>query len=41
MKAMLLAFVAIAVISVGAYFGLDNAGFSAAEREAGPAVRLD
>ena len=41
MKAMLTAFVAIAVISVGSYYALGAAGFSAAERGSGDAVRLD
>jgi hypothetical protein len=41
MKAMLTGFAAMIVISVGAYFGLQEAGFSAAERNAGPAVRLE
>ncbi len=41
MKAMLTAFLAIAVIAVGASFGLKEAGFSSSERQAGDAVRLD
>lgn len=41
MKAMWTAFAAIAVISVVAWVGLDFAGFSAAERTTGAAVRLD
>lgn len=41
MKAMLTAFVAIGVISVAAWYGLGQAGFSAAEQGAGSAVRLD
>ena len=41
MKAMYLAFAAIAVISVAAWYGLNNAGFSSAEQSAGDAVRLD
>jgi hypothetical protein len=41
MKAMLAAFAAIAVIAVAANFGLQQAGFSAADRTAGDAVRLD
>ena len=41
MKAMLMAFVAIAVIAVAADLGLERAGFSAAEVTSGPAVRLD
>jgi len=40
MRAMMLAFLAMAVISVGAYYGLQFAGFSAAETLAGDAVRL-
>ncbi len=41
MKARMTAFVAIAVIAVGANFILGNAGFSSQERSAGPSVRLD
>ncbi len=41
MKAMLAAFAAIAVIAVGSNLILQNAGFSAEERGAGAAVRLD
>ena len=41
MKAMLAAFLAIAVIAVGANMYLKGAGFSAEERTAGSAVRLD
>lgn len=42
MKAMLTAFVAIAVISVAAWYGLGQAGFSAAEQgSSGSSVRLD
>ena len=41
MKAMLAAFVAIAVISVGSNFVLKNVGFSSEERTSGAAVRLD
>lgn len=40
MKAMFVSFVAIAVISVGAYYVLENLGFSAADTTAGPSVRL-
>lgn len=41
MKAMLLGFVAIAVIAVGADYTLDQMGFSAAEQGASPSnVRL-
>lgn len=38
---MWIAFIAIAVIALGADFVLDHAGFSSAERATGPAVRLD
>lgn len=41
MKAMLTAFAAIAIIAFGSNLVLDNAGFSAAERGSGSAVRLD
>ncbi|MEP0960878.1 MAG: hypothetical protein ABJL72_07035 [Roseobacter sp.] len=42
MKEMLLAFVAIAVIAVGANYGLHAAaGFSSQQRTQGDAVRLD
>lgn len=41
MKAMITAFVAIAVISVGAYFALDAVGFSSGSQQASDAVRLD
>lgn len=41
MKAMLAAFVAIAVISVGSNVVLKQVGFSTQERASGPAVRLD
>ena len=41
MRAMLLAFVAIAVIGVGSYYGLQYAGFGSDERQSGSAVRLD
>ena len=40
MKAMLSAFVATAVIAVGAWYGLGEAGFSAGEVNSGDAVRL-
>lgn len=39
MKAMLIAFLAIAVISVGADIALDHLGFSTQETTSGPAVR--
>ena len=38
---MFLAFAAIAIIGVGAYFALQNLGFSTEERQAGDAVRID
>lgn len=41
MKAMLGAFVAIAVIAVGSNVVLNEAGFSAQDRTSGAAVRLD
>lgn len=41
MKAMLVAFAAIAVIAVGSDAVLDQVGFSAQERTSGDAVRLD
>lgn len=41
MKAMLSAFVAMALIAVAAYYGLREAGFSADERQASDSVRLD
>lgn len=41
MKTMLLAFAAIAVIAVGAYYGLHTAGFSAAQTTTSDSVRLD
>ncbi|WP_299149362.1 hypothetical protein [uncultured Tateyamaria sp.] len=41
MKAMLLAFVTLGVVSVGAYLILNEAGFSSQERGSGAAVRLD
>jgi hypothetical protein len=41
MKAMLAAFAAIAIIAIGANFALQQAGFSAADRTTGDAVRLD
>jgi len=40
MKAMMTAFAATAVIAVGAWYGLGQAGFSAGERNSGDAVRL-
>lgn len=41
MRPMMLAFAAIAVVTVGAWFGLGELGFSAADRQSGDAVRLD
>lgn len=41
MKAMYLAFLAIAVIAVGADQALHRAGFSSKEVTTGPSVRLD
>ncbi len=41
MKAMMFAFLAIAVIAVLADVGLSYAGFSSAEVTSGPNVRLD
>ncbi|PSL18721.1 hypothetical protein [Shimia abyssi] len=41
MKAFLLSCVAIAVISVAAYYGLHSAGFSASDVASGSSVRLD
>jgi hypothetical protein len=40
MKAMLIAFVAIGVIAIGANQILDNVGFSSAEQATGSSVRL-
>ncbi|MEZ5651664.1 MAG: hypothetical protein R3E87_14095 [Burkholderiaceae bacterium] len=40
MKSMLLAFVAIAVIAIGADFLLHDIGFSSAERHSSDSVRL-
>jgi len=41
MKTMFLAFAATAIISVGAYFVWSNLGFSSAEQQSAPSVRLD
>ncbi|MDJ1007074.1 MAG: hypothetical protein QNJ13_04545 [Paracoccaceae bacterium] len=41
MRPMLLAFLAIAVITAGAWYGLERAGFSSSERLSGDAVRLN
>ncbi len=40
MKAMYTAFVAMAAITVAAYYGLQEVGWSSSERTAGEAVRL-
>lgn len=40
MREIVLAFAAMAVISVGASFALKEAGFSAADQATGPDVRL-
>lgn len=41
MKAMLSAFVVMGLISVGAYYGLNAAGFGTGESQSSPSVRLD
>ena len=41
MNVMMTAFAATAVISVVAWYGLGELGFSAGEQNAGDAVRLD
>lgn len=41
MKAMLMGFAAMIVISIGAYFVLQEMGFSAGAANSGDAVRLD
>lgn len=41
MKAMLTAFVMTAIIAIAADYGLDYAGFSAAEQTSGDSVRLE
>ncbi|MDE0303630.1 MAG: hypothetical protein OXI87_01915 [Albidovulum sp.] len=41
MRAMLVAFLATAVIAVGADFLLDQAGYSTIEKTSGAAVRID
>ncbi|WP_269430471.1 hypothetical protein [Pseudorhodobacter ferrugineus] len=41
MKSMYLAFLAIAVVAVVAYFGLGYAGFSAQDAGSSPSVRLN
>ena len=41
MNAMTAAFAALFVITVAAWYGLDQAGFSSEDRQVGNAVRLD
>jgi len=41
MKAFLWACVAMVALSIGSYYGLGSAGFSAADQTTGPAVRLE
>ncbi len=41
MKAMLSAFVVMALIAVGAFYGLRSAGFGTGEFQASDAVRID
>ena len=41
MKTMFTAFVAIFVIAFAANYGLEHAGFSAADQTTAPSVRLD
>jgi hypothetical protein len=41
MKVMLAAFVVTALIMIGAWYGLGEAGFSSSDRLSGDAVRLD
>ena len=41
MRVMLMSFAVMVAISVGAFYGLHEAGFSSADQLAGPAVRLD
>ena len=41
MKVILMSAIAIAVIAVAANFGLERAGYSAQEQNAGSSVRLD
>lgn len=41
MKAMIFAFAAIAVIAVAAWVALGETGFSSADRQSAPSVRLD
>lgn len=41
MKVMLFAFAATALIAVGAWYVLGQAGFSSSDQQSGSAVRLD
>lgn len=41
MKAMYAAFAALAIISVGSWYALSQAGFSSDDRQSSSAVRLD
>ena len=41
MKAMFAGFAAMILIGIGAYFALGEIGFSSADRQSSPAVRLD
>jgi len=41
MKAMLAGFAAMALIAIGAYYALQDIGFSSQDRNAGADVRLD
>ncbi|MFA3916550.1 hypothetical protein [Ruegeria hyattellae] len=41
MKAMMMGFAALIVISVGAYFGLQELGYATEARRSGDTVRLD
>ncbi len=41
MKTMIVAFIAVFVIAIGADYALDFSGFSTEDRTSGDAVRLD
>lgn len=41
MREMILAFIAMGLIAVGASYGLHQAGFSSEDRTSGNSVRLD
>lgn len=41
MKAMFSAFVVMALIAIGAFYGLKQVGFGTGERQASDAVRID